>query len=331
MKKFLKTVLVTAVATVFALPLCACSGKEANGVVNVYMPDGAPAVALSSMMNGGYANTEFTVVGSAEEIAAKVSSGAADMAIVPINQAAKMYNTAGKIVMLSVNTHGNLYIVGDEVDGLSDLVGKTLGVIGQGNVPDLTLRMLLEDKNIPYAATEISGGSVQHVDGKIGVYYASEAKDLLPLFKTGKVDYALLGEPAVTNSGGNVAIDIQAEWRTAMGGEFPQACLIATKSLVNSNKSYVDKFLSDLKKNDDWASENADKTLDAIKAHMEQGRTTTLTALTADIVERCNVKTVSAEDSKPSCEKYFEKLVGMSSLGITVLNKAPDADFYYKA
>ncbi len=331
MKKFLKTIFVTTVATVFAVPLCACSGSESDDVINVYMPDGAPAVALSSFMDSGYENTKFTVVGSAEEIAAKVSSGAADMAIVPINQAAKMYNTAGKIVMLSVNTHGNLYIVGNEVEGLDGLVGKTLGVIGQSNVPDFTLRMLLEEKNIPYATTEISGGNVQRLDGKIGVYYASDAKDLLPLFKTGKVDYALLGEPAATNSGGNVAINIQTEWQSTMGGEFPQACLIATKSLVNGNKSYVDKFLSDLKKNDGWASANADKALDAIKKNMEQGRTTTLTALTADIVERCNIKTVSALDGKPSCEKYFEKLVGMSSLGITVLDKAPDASFYYQA
>lgn len=124
------------------------SGVASGNTYSVYMPDGAPAIALAKLMDEGYTGASFTVV-QATTIAQRVSSGTADLAIMPINAAATLYNSGKDIVMLTVNTHGNLYVVGDgdkiDLNGLAD---KRVGVIGQGNVPDLTLRMLLGERGM---------------------------------------------------------------------------------------------------------------------------------------------------------------------------------------
>lgn len=326
MKKLLAKITAVAAAVASAMPLYACNDDN-DGTYKIYMPDGAPAIALSALMDSGYSGADFTVVRS-EDIAALVSNGSADFAILPVNQAAKLYNGGVDIVMLSVNTHGNLYIVGGQGDGdtmdLADLKGKTLGMIGQGNVPDLTLRMLLIENNVPFEASKTA------VSGKIAVSYYSDASELLPLFKAGELDYALLGEPAATNSGGNLAINIQDRWLTSFDAQYPQACLVVKGSVIDNDKKFVDKFLKDLTDSDGWAKTNPQKAQKAIADNVKKGMQTSLKALSADIVERCNIKTVAAEDCRDACNAYFDKLVGMKDHGITVLDKAPDLDFYYK-
>lgn len=327
MKKFISTVLAAAVTCSMALPLYACANDNKQ-TIHVYMPDGAPAIALSSLMNSGYDGFDFTVVPSAE-IGGVVSNGTADMAIMPIDAAAKLYNGKTDIVMLTVNTHGNLYIVGKESDiMLDDLEGKKLGVIGQGSVPDNVLRILLENEGIGYQQSEDA------IANKVAITY-NDATTLIPLFKQGKLDYILLGEPAVTNAvsktGGTISMDMQEQWELAFNSGYPQACLVAKGSLIDNKKSDVNKFLTALKASDGWAEQNPDAAQTAVADNMKKGNQTTLQALSADIVKRCNIKTVSAEDSRAQCATYFEKLnkLRADKLDTPVLAKVPDLDFYY--
>ncbi|MCH5164903.1 MAG: ABC transporter substrate-binding protein [Clostridiales bacterium] len=328
MKKFISKVLAFLSALTIAVPLTACSKDD--GKVHIYMPDGAPAIALSALMDSGYAGADFTVV-TASSIAGHVSSGNADMAIMPINAAAKLYNGGVDIVMLTVNTHGNLYIVGNSgVDELGDLVGMRLGVIGRGNVPDLILRMLLEESDIDY---EVSDSAVS---GKIALRYEETGGALLPLLGKGDIDYALLGEPAVTTAttkfeGKVPVIDMQETWELTIGGEYPQACLVAKGSLIDNRREFVNGFLAALEKSDGWAEANPDKALQAVKSHMQKGSTSELTVLSSTIVKRCNIYTVAAEEKRADCTDYFRLLTRLElDNGTTALNKVPDDNFYYQ-
>ncbi len=236
--------------------------------------------------------------------------------------------------MLSVNTHGNLFIVGGDADTEiepQELVGHTLGVIGAGNVPDLTMRMLFDEINLAYErTTEMDDGKVKGIAGKVALYYADDATGIMPLLKTGKLDYALVGEPAATNSGKPIAVDMQKEWEATFDGGYPQACLVAKSSLVKNDKAYVDGFLDTLKKSDGWAQENPDKALAAVKKHMNG--TSSLTSLTPGIVKNCNIRTVSAEDMREDCTVFFEMLTKLEvGNGTTALAKVPADGFYYSA
>ena len=230
-------------AAAATLPLSACGGNPET--LAVYAPDGAPALAFSAMMSEGFDGAEFTVV-APTTIAAHVSNGDADIAVMPVNAAAALYNGGLDITMLSVNTHGNLYFVGDaEADmTLEKLKGARVGVIGQAQVPDLTLRMLLGENGIEYVVSETAR------DGAVALRYAADGSALMPLLKQGAIDYAFIAEPAATTAcerfGKEIVLDAQQLWRDSFGSDYPQACVVAKNDVIKNNKSFVDRFLKKL-------------------------------------------------------------------------------------
>ena len=80
--------------------------------VNVYAPDGAPAIGMAKLIADGYGGANFHVIPPAN-IGSAVLNGNADIAVMPANAAATLYNKAD-IVMLGVTNWGSLYMVGRE-------------------------------------------------------------------------------------------------------------------------------------------------------------------------------------------------------------------------
>ena len=67
----------------------------------------------------------------------KLNNGELDIAAVPTNLAATLYNKAGSIRLLALNTLGVLHILenGDTVHSMADLGGKTIYSINQAPTP----------------------------------------------------------------------------------------------------------------------------------------------------------------------------------------------------
>lgn len=81
-----------------------------SGKAQVYLPDGAPALAMAQMLGEGFANAEFHVV-KADQIGANMNKNA-DIGILPSTAAATLYRqTGGKIIMLGISTLGNMYLL----------------------------------------------------------------------------------------------------------------------------------------------------------------------------------------------------------------------------
>ena len=138
MKKFITVFLC---ALVPALTLFTACGEK-SGAVSVYVPDGAPALAIARLLaeDADFGReVNYSVVG-AEEIKSTVTaadaSKNADICILPVNTASKLLGGGDKYRMLGVVTHGNLFIAGnsekenitpDNFKGL--LEGKKVGVV----------------------------------------------------------------------------------------------------------------------------------------------------------------------------------------------------------
>lgn len=129
------------------------SGKEEFYFV---VPDGAPALAAAKFM---YDNENFKTgipfnysVVAASNIGGFMQKGKADIMIMPINAASKLYkaNASDPYQMVAIITHGNLYIVSDEKLTLEDLKEREVAVIGQGLVPDLTFKAVLKKHGINF-------------------------------------------------------------------------------------------------------------------------------------------------------------------------------------
>ncbi|MBQ8447097.1 MAG: hypothetical protein IJX31_04910 [Clostridia bacterium] len=84
--------------------------------ITVYMPDGAPALALAGLMHADQADDGMTYkVVDAALIASKTTyadaTKNADLCVMPINAAAKLHGESGKYTMIGAVTHGNLYMI----------------------------------------------------------------------------------------------------------------------------------------------------------------------------------------------------------------------------
>lgn len=133
----------------------AAQTSSAGSGLKVYMPDGAPALAFAQLMsenNDLGCEMSYTVV-SANNIGPTVATGKADIALLPVTAASLLAGNGDKYQLVSVNTHGNLFLVGKNAPEdftLASLAGKRVGSIQLASVPGLTLRVALARAGVDY-------------------------------------------------------------------------------------------------------------------------------------------------------------------------------------
>ncbi len=171
-------------------------------------------------------------------VVGKFVSGEIDIAAVPINLAATLYNkTEGNVVLLNIATLGVLYIVenGDSIQSISDLAGKTVYASGEGSTPQYVLDYLLEKNGL---------------SGQVTVEYVGEHSALAAMVASGEAQIALLPEPFVSavtvkNPDVRVVLDLNSAWEEASGTQLVMGVYIANRSFYNEHADQVKQFLSD--------------------------------------------------------------------------------------
>ena len=148
MKKVLKTLLVSLLA-------CGASAKTSSTVrvAGLKGPTTMGLVNLLAMEENGTASQKYDLqlYGAADEIVPKLIKGQVDIAAIPANLAATLYQkTNGGIQVMAVNTLGVLYVVekGNTVHSFADLKGRTILSTGKGTTPEYVLRYLLNANGI---------------------------------------------------------------------------------------------------------------------------------------------------------------------------------------
>lgn len=121
-----------------------------SGVLQLYVPDGAPALAVAKLVAG---KDTLTVAGytvnvhivPANTIAAHIAKGDGDIVIMPANGGANLVVKGADYKFLCSNTRGILYMISTSEGSVSPeaLAGKTVGCIGQGAVPQYAFERIL--------------------------------------------------------------------------------------------------------------------------------------------------------------------------------------------
>ncbi len=307
MKKFLKYVIVLIICLFCGMSIMAC-GKDDNKL-SIYMPDGAPALAMSRMMyeNKSFGkDTEYNVV-AASNISNFILNKTADIAIMPINMASKIIGNGEDYKICATVTNGNLYIVGSEdISNLNGLVGSVVGVIGRSNVPDLNFRYLLSNAGIDYEEGETAK------DGKVVIQYFNDASLLLPMLKQNKLKFGLIPEPAVSKlltmaPNFSIELDIQALWE---GGSYPQAVMVVKTELA-IDKEFVRNIIDEMRKVETWVINNVSQAVNAVNSHLVEGVTASLqTTLSQTAIANSNIKIYDTSSSSEIArmKSYLEKI-----------------------
>ncbi len=298
------------------------SNSEGKASYTFVAPDGAPALSIAKFIVDGEtfgmtAEFDYKVV-SSSTIGSYMQQGTADFIVMPVNAASKLYKaqSSDPYKMVSVITHGNLYIMSsDGTNSLEGLKGKVVGVIGQGLVPDLTLKAVLSDNGL---LSDVVVGDVA-TEGKITLRYFAQAPDMIPLLKQGKLSVGLLPEPACTNLTKIASdktwtrTDLQ-ELYDADKKAYPQAVLMVKSSVYEANKDAVIGMKSYFDGGISWVNENTELAVNAVNGALLDGVTPSLVAanITRTVVENCKIYFESSESAKESVKAYIEKIIAVN-------------------
>lgn len=329
MKKFLSILLVAALA-VTALALVGCDDPEQpqEGYTFV-IPDGAPALGAVSVLNDvpdGIKSVEIVPSNTISQRAVQ-----SDIAIVPANLAANLYNKGQDVKLVGTVTHGNLFVLGttNSVKTLADLEGKLVYSIGQNSVPDYVFRTLLKEAGLDV----VQGDAAQ--EGKVTVNYkndGSEVMQQLVAAQEGKDVVGVLAEPAVTNAkkkGMVELFDLQSLWQARTGADatgYAQAVLIV-KGDVAKDKAFMDRLIAALEGNGAFVTEHSGEVAGIIAKVYPQSSFAAQT-FTAETLERCNCAFTTGAACKAEFEAMAEAIAEINAQAIG--GKLPDAAFYYE-
>ena len=277
-------------------------------------------VNLLPMQEDGSANLSYDLqlYGTADEIVPLLTKGELDMAAIPANLAATLYQkTEGAIQVMAVNTLGVLYVVekGDTVQSVADLKGRTILSTGKGTTPEYVLRYILTQNGID-------------PDNDVTIEFYSEATEVTAQMAVAGDAIAVLPQPYVTSASMQddtlrVALDLTAEWEKVCDTQLITGVTVVRTAYAEEHPDVVAAFLEDYAASVDAA--NTD--LDGTAALCEEQGVVAKAAIAKAALPECNIVCITGEDMKADVAGYAQVLYDAdpASVGGTM----PDDGFYY--
>jgi NitT/TauT family transport system substrate-binding protein len=351
---FMKKILSLLLAFSLALSLAACGGSASSAASSAAVSEAASSAAASeeeeaaaplsvteplriaglkgpttmglvnllSMEQAGTAAMDYDLqlYGAADEIVPLLIKGELDMAAIPANLAATLYQkTSGGIQAVAVNTLGVLYVVeqGDTVHSMADLKGRTILSTGKGTTPEYVLRYLLTANGLD-------------PDKDVDIQYYSEATEVTAQMASTQDAIAVLPQPYVTAAGLKddtlrVALDLTAEWDKVADTQLITGVTVVRKAYAEEHPDVVAAFLADYAQ-----SVNAANTdLEGTAALCEEQGVVAKAAIAKKALPNCNIVCLTGEELKADVSGYLQVLYDADPAAVG--GTLPGEDFYWAA
>ena len=292
-------------------PLAGLKGPTTMGLVNLLSMEQAGTAAM---------DYDLQLYGAADEIVPLIIKGELDMAAIPANLAATLYQkTSGGIQAVAVNTLGVLYVVeqGDTVHTMADLKGRTILSTGKGTTPEYVLRYLLTANGLD-------------PDKDVDIQYYSEATEVTAQMASTQDAIAVLPQPYVTAAGLKddtlrVALDLTAEWDKVADTQLITGVTVVRKAYAEEHPDVVAAFLADYAQ-----SVNAANTdLDGTAALCEEQGVVAKAAIAKKALPSCNIVCLTGEELKADVSGYLQVLYDADPAAVG--GTLPGEDFYWTA
>jgi len=280
---------------------------------------GPTSMGLLFMMEESENQYDFKMATAADELLPLMVQGELDIALVPANVAAVLYQkTQGGVSVIDLNTLGVLYMVsGDSsIDSISDLKGKTIYLTGKGTTPDYVLQYLLSEN---YLLNECK------------LEYKSEATEVAAVLAEDVQAVGFLPQPFVTaacsqNDALKVVLSANEEWTKLQGEEGSRmvtGVTVVRKAFLEEHREAVELFIT----------EHA-KSVEAINADVQAGAALCVKAgivakepIARKAIPNCNIVCITDENMKQALEGYLKVLYAQAPESVG--GKLPGEDFYY--
>ena len=320
MKKFI--CLLLAMVLVFPV-LASCSKEQAPESVRVYTLKGPTGIGMAKMIadakNEENPLYDFTIAAAPDVIQAEIIKGEYEIAALPTNLAAALYNkTEGALMVAAVNTLGVLYILenGNTIQSVQDLAGKTIYATGQGSTPEYILNYILAANNI-----------------ECEVIYFTEHAELATQMAAGNVVIGMLPVPNSTtvlakNADVRVALNLTEEWEKAAvkngdDGALYQGCLVIRREFAEQYPETVKKFLADYKASVAFIHEDLDLAAETVAAC----ELIPSAAVAKKAIPDANIVCITGEEMIQGLSGFFKVLHGSNPKSVG--GKLPDENIFY--
>ena len=298
------------------LRIAGLKGPTTMGLVNLLSMEQAGTAAM---------DYDLQLYGAADEIVPLLIKGELDMAAIPANLAATLYQkTNGGIQAVAVNTLGVLYVVeqGDTVHSMADLKDRTILSTGKGTTPEYVLRYLLTANGLD-------------PDKDVDIQYYSEATEVTAQMASTQDAIAVLPQPYVTAAGLKddtlrVALDLTAEWDKVADTQLITGVTVVRKAYAEEHPDVVAAFLADYAQSVNTANTDLDGTAALCEEQRseEQG-VVAKAAIAKKALPNCNIVCLTGEELKADVSGYLQVLYDADPAAVG--GTLPGEDFYWTA
>jgi NitT/TauT family transport system substrate-binding protein len=322
-------VLAAALAACSATPDSSASPSPSHERVTVTVASlkGPTTMGLVHLMDeaaNGTASEDYrvTVHGSPDEIVPLIAQGGVDVALVPSNLAAVLYNrtvgTDAAIQVLAINTLGVIYVVenGDTVHGMADLAGRTVYSAGKGASPEYTIDYLLAQN-----------GLEPGVD--VDVEYLSEHSEVAAHVASEPGAIGVLPQPFVTvvesqNPDVRTALDFTEEWAAvSTDSQLVTGVVVVRKAFADEHPDAVAAFLADYEASTAFTNEHPDEAAPLI---VDAGIVPSA-AIAEAAIPQCYITFIDGAELRTILSGYLTVLFEADPASVG--GSLPGDDFYY--
>ena len=287
-------------------------------------PTGAGMVKLIDDAANGLTANNYTVELSADasEVVTKVIAGEYDIACLPTNSAAVVYQkTQGAVKLLALNTEGVLHILQNTSDeepitDWAQLKGKTIYTLGQGANPEYVLDYVLSGHGID-------------PDNDITIQFCAAADEVVAACASGEASICMLPEPAVSTLSAKVEgfteiFDLTEGWNEVVedGSILTQGCVVVQTAFLEEHPEAVKKFLEEYEASTNFVTENNE----AAAKLMAQYEIVPSEAVALKTLPSCHIIFKAGQEMKDSIQGYYEVLFQADPTSIG--GALPDDAFY---
>lgn len=293
-------ILITCMMQVFAQAI----NEESDSVVRLGVMQGP--TGFSSSMLGDFVGdmAQISVYPSPNEAVARLAKGELDMAALPANAAANLYNKGVGIKAVAIIGEGMLSVVGTD-EALDE--ATTINVPGVGGTPDHMAQLLYPQYEADYSVTAPA--------------------QLAQLLIANKTSLAILPQPFVSmvlrqNPNVKILSDVQEEW-TALTGQkqYPMSILVVRSDYANENPLAVEKMKAAYRSSIDAILSTPEAAGERIE---ELG--IMKAAMATPAIPQCALIYKEGKEAKDEAVAYYKALLQLAPDAIG--DKLPDEGFW---
>ena len=297
-----------------------------NTVVRLKALTGPTGMGLATLLHnnkegsGNKRTYEAELVSTPDQITGPIIGSLCDIAAVPVNLAATLYQkTEGKVQIICANTLGVLYMVenGETVKSAADLKGKTIYAPNPGSTPEYVLRYVLKENGID-------------PDKDVTLEFLTGGDEVAAKLATTPGAIGMLPEPKKSafltqNKDWRVCLDMTEEWNKVAGegNTLVQGVFIARKEFIENHPQAVKDFLDDY----NASQKNVNKADTQGIAHIVEAGILPNEGLAKKAVPGCNITFMEGKEMKAAVSKCLQVLFEANPKSVG--GKLPSDDIYF--